>query len=177
MAAGPTTREARRSSRASIARMAARLTSPFRPRSPKPSRSYRGARRRKSKLSPIRSATGLNRDRDGVYYATWRAASAYRGYNRDIETYVNPLAAEDPGQPQVTSRIGDGFNLDGKIKPNDFVSPDGEKGIDNDLYRAWGCDAPWRGGTAMPRWYCAPTTRCWRACTPSSSGSRAIRTR
>src|ERR1041384_6984399 len=24
------------------------------------------------------SATGLTRDRDGVYYATWRAASAYR---------------------------------------------------------------------------------------------------
>ena len=28
-------------------------------------------------------------------------------------------------------------NLDGKIKSNDFVSPDGEKGIDNQLYRAW----------------------------------------
>src|SRR5882757_10135016 len=92
------------------------------------------------------SATGLIRARDGVYFHTWRATSAYRGYNRDIETYINPFAAEDPGQPQVTSRIGEGFNLDGKIKPNDFVSPDGEKGIDNALYRAWGCDAPWRGG-------------------------------
>ena len=71
---------------------------------------------------------------------------AYRGYRRGIETYVNPWAAHDPGQPQVSSRIGDGFNLDGKIKANDFVSPDGEKGIDNNLYRAWGCDAPWRGG-------------------------------
>jgi hypothetical protein len=70
---------------------------------------------------------------------------AYRGYRRGIETYVNPWAADDPGQPQVTGRIGDGFNLDGKIKPADFVSPDGEKGIDNNLYRAWGCDAPWRG--------------------------------
>jgi hypothetical protein len=45
----------------------------------------------------------------------------------------------------VNSRIGDGFNLDGKIKATDFVSPEGEKGIDNALYRAWGCDAPWRG--------------------------------
>ena len=90
-------------------------------------------------------ADSLNRDRAGVYYETWRAASAYRGYNRDIETYINPFAAEDPGQPQVTSRIGEGFNLDGKVKPNDFVSPDGEKGIDNQLYRAWGCDSPWRG--------------------------------
>ena len=75
----------------------------------------------------------------------WNRAVAYRGYKRGIETYVNPWAAEDPGQPQVTSRIGDGFDLDGKIKSADFVSPDGEKGIDNNLYRAWGCDAPWRG--------------------------------
>ena len=90
-------------------------------------------------------ADGLERNPAGVYFHTWRATSAYRGYNRDIETYINPFAAEDPGQPQVTSRIGEGFNLDGKIKPDDFVSPDGEKGIDNALYRAWGCDAPWRG--------------------------------
>jgi hypothetical protein len=78
-------------------------------------------------------------------FGIWVRALAYRGYKRGIETYVNPFAAEDPGQPQVTSRIGDGFNLDGKLKANDFVSPDGEKGIDNALYRAWGCDAPWRG--------------------------------
>ena len=75
----------------------------------------------------------------------WDRALSYRGYKNRIETYVNPFAAEDPGQPQVTSRIGDGFNLDGKIKGSDFVSPDGERGIDNNLYRAWGCDAPWRG--------------------------------
>ena len=90
-------------------------------------------------------ADGLERNVAGVYFHTWRAASAYRGYNRDIETYINPFAAEDPGQPEVTSRIGEGFDLDGKVKPNDFVSPDGERGIDNQLYRAWGCDAPWRG--------------------------------
>jgi hypothetical protein len=90
-------------------------------------------------------ADGVIRDPAGVYFHTWRAASAYRGYNREIETYINPFAAEDPGQPEVTSLIGEGFNLDGKINPEDFVSPDGEKGIDNQLYRAWGCDAPWRG--------------------------------
>src|SRR4051812_21515472 len=75
----------------------------------------------------------------------WNRALAYRAYKRGIETYVNPWAADDPGQPQGVSSIGDGFNLDGKIKPTDFVSPDGEKGVDNNLYRAWGCDAPWRG--------------------------------
>ncbi|HEX4635549.1 MAG TPA: hypothetical protein VH189_05170 [Rhizomicrobium sp.] len=76
----------------------------------------------------------------------WARAMSYRGYKRGIETYVNPWATDDPGQPEVTSRIGDGFNLDGKIGPKDFISPDGERGIDNALYRAWGCDAPWRGG-------------------------------
>ena len=115
-------------------------------------------------------ADSLNRDRAGVYYVTWRAASAYRGYKPDIQTYINPFAAEDPGQPQVTSRIGEGFNLDGKIKPNDFVSPDGEKGIDNQLYRAWDATRR-RGANGTPR-HLRRTTRCSRACTPSLSGSR-----
>ncbi|MEY4707709.1 MAG: hypothetical protein RJB58_1432 [Pseudomonadota bacterium] len=75
----------------------------------------------------------------------WDRALSHRGYSKEIETYVNPFAAEDPGQPEVTGRIGDGFNLDGKIKDSDFVSTDGEQGIDHALYRAWGCDAPWRG--------------------------------
>ena len=123
--------------------MEARFTSPFRRMSPNPlARTLAHPEEVEALANPPNS---LNRDRAGVYYVTWRAASAYRGYNRDIQTYINPFAAEDPGQPQVTSRIGEGFNLDGKIKPNDFVSPDGEKGIDNQLYRAWGCDAPWRG--------------------------------
>ncbi|MDE5447001.1 hypothetical protein GWG65_37910 [Bradyrhizobium sp. CSA207] len=81
----------------------------------------------------------------------WRRALAYRGYKRGIETYTNPWAAEDPGQPEVTGRIAEGVNLDGKVGPNDFVSPDGEKGIDNALYRAWGCDAPWRGNSTFAR--------------------------
>jgi hypothetical protein len=88
---------------------------------------------------------GANQGGGGAYFGTWSRAAGFRGYRKEIQTYVNPFAADDPGEPQVTSRIGEGFNLDGKIKPNDFVSPDGEKGIDNALYRAWGCDAPWRG--------------------------------
>jgi hypothetical protein len=38
-----------------------------------------------------------------------------------------------------------GLNLDGKVDPNDFVSPTGEKGIDNQLYRALGCIIGFRG--------------------------------
>ena len=36
-------------------------------------------------------------------------------------------------------KVGLGLNLDGKVGPNDFTSPDGEKGIDNQLFRALGC--------------------------------------
>ncbi|MCA6112796.1 hypothetical protein [Bradyrhizobium cenepequi] len=85
------------------------------------------------------------RERQGLRFDILSRAVSYRAYKRGIATYVNPWAAEDPGQPEVTSRIGEGFNLDGKVGARDFVSPAGEMGIDNALYRAWGCDAPWRG--------------------------------
>ena len=75
----------------------------------------------------------------------WNRAITYRAWKRGIETYVNPWAAEDPGQPEVTGRIATGFNLDNNSNTGGFVAEDGEKGIDNALYRAWGCDAPWRG--------------------------------
>jgi hypothetical protein len=103
--------------------------------------------RTKQEVDYISAPPGLDNVRAPVLtrFWIWNRALAYRGYKKEIETYVNPWATDDPGQPQVVSRIGDGFNLDGKIKNTDFVSPDGEKGIDNNLYRAWGCDAPWRG--------------------------------
>ena len=103
--------------------------------------------RSQQEIDWIAHPPGLDQVRSplGARFSIWNRAIAYRGYRRGVETYVNPWATDDPGQPQVGSRIGDGFNLDGKIKPTDFVSPDGERGIDNNLYRAWGCDAPWRG--------------------------------
>jgi len=103
--------------------------------------------RSQQEIDWIANPPGLDEVRapQGAYFSIWNRAVAYRGYKRGIETYVNPWATDDPGQPQVTGRIGDGFNLDGKVGANDFVGPDGEKGIDNNLYRAWGCDAPWRG--------------------------------
>jgi hypothetical protein len=103
--------------------------------------------RSQQEIDWIAKPPGLDNVRAPVLtrFHIWNRALAYRAYKRGIETYVNPWAADDPGQPEVTGRIGDGFNLDGKIKPADFISPDGEKGVDNNLYRAWGCDAPWRG--------------------------------
>jgi hypothetical protein len=40
---------------------------------------------------------------------------------------------------EVTGKIAYGMNLDGQVKPTDFTSPEGEPGIDNQLYRAIGC--------------------------------------
>jgi len=45
-------------------------------------------------------------------------------------------------QPQ--SQITYGLNLDGKVGPNDFTSPDGVHGIDNQLYRVIGCTSSYR---------------------------------
>lgn len=38
-----------------------------------------------------------------------------------------------------------GLNLDGRTGPNDYTSPDGEQGIDNQLFRALGCVIGFRG--------------------------------
>jgi hypothetical protein len=40
---------------------------------------------------------------------------------------------------EAVGSVSYGMNLDGKVGPNDFTSPDGEKGIDNQLYRVIGC--------------------------------------
>ena len=40
--------------------------------------------------------------------------------------------------------ISYGLNLDGKVGPNDFQSPEGVKGVDNQLYRAIGCIGAYR---------------------------------
>ena len=45
----------------------------------------------------------------------------------------------------VSGSTGIGLNLDGKVGPSDFTSPTGEKGIDNQMYRAVGCVASYRG--------------------------------
>jgi len=37
------------------------------------------------------------------------------------------------------SKIAKGINLDGKVDDNDFTSPEGVKGIDNQLFRVLGC--------------------------------------
>jgi hypothetical protein len=57
---------------------------------------------------------------------------------------------------EVQGNVGRGLNLDGKVDANDYVSPDtGEKGIDNQIFRAVGCTFNYRDGqtsTLTPQW-------------------------
>jgi hypothetical protein len=58
-----------------------------------------------------------------------------------------PTTEPEPKLPfhEAQGTTGYGLNLDGKVGPSDFTSPDGEKGIDNQMYRVLGCTANYRG--------------------------------
>jgi hypothetical protein len=72
-------------------------------------------------------------------------AMQHRGFRKDIDTYINPFTAPDAGMQQVTGRIAEGFDLDGTAGSGGFISPGGQRGIDNAFYRAWGCIMSYRG--------------------------------
>lgn len=61
--------------------------------------------------------------------------------------FYHPMVIEDPlpFRP-IEGQTGYGLNLDGSIGDNDFVSPEGDEGIDNELYRVTGCIPGWRDG-------------------------------
>lgn len=51
-----------------------------------------------------------------------------------------PMDKEDNfSYREVTGKIAIGLDLDGKADASDFTSPEGVKGVDNELYRAIGC--------------------------------------
>lgn len=68
---------------------------------------------------------------------------AFRGRNF-ASVYKDPETYPDPGIYPVEGTIGEGINLDGKAKTG-LLSPAGEKGIDNEFYRALGCWKTFRG--------------------------------
>jgi hypothetical protein len=68
---------------------------------------------------------------------------AFRGQDR-ANVYVNPTSTADPGLTAVSGTIAEGLNLDGNEKTG-FTSPTGEKGIDNNFYKALGCWKTYRG--------------------------------
>jgi len=56
-------------------------------------------------------------------------------------------------------KISHGINLDGKVGENDFTSPDGEKGVDNNLYRVIGCARIYRGPDGAIFFFATKQTR------------------
>ena len=61
---------------------------------------------------------------------------------------LNAFPTDHPAQfPYIltSGKTALGLNLDGKIGPNDFTTPDGEKGIDNAFYLVTGCNTGFRG--------------------------------
>ncbi len=72
---------------------------------------------------------------------------AFRGNDRE-NIYVNPEAGADPGLVGVTGKIGEGLDLDGDTNTG-FVSPRGERGIDNQFYKSLGCWKNYRGPPRM----------------------------
>jgi hypothetical protein len=58
---------------------------------------------------------------------------------REAAVWFPSTAKESFEFLEAQGPIALGVNLDGKVGPSDFTSPDGEKGIDNQLYRVIGC--------------------------------------
>ncbi len=79
-----------------------------------------------------------------------------------VESYLTwegktwlPMASDVDPLPYMDAKgtISYGLNLDGKVKETDFTSPEGEKGVDNQLYRAAGCIGNFRSGQISPIWW------------------------
>lgn len=67
-----------------------------------------------------------------------------RGPNKGESVYTNLESVPDRGMRTVVGNIAQGFNLDGNARTG-FTGVNGERGIDNNFYRAWGCWEMFRG--------------------------------
>ena len=63
----------------------------------------------------------------------------------ETKTWLTSPEADGFVFKEIVGPTSYGLNLDGKVGANDFTSPTGEKGIDNQLYRALGCVIGFRG--------------------------------
>ena len=79
---------------------------------------------------------------------------------KPVSPYVNPTSVPDPMLKTVLGKQALGFNLDGKETTGGFIDPTtGEKGVDNQLFRAYGCTGVMRAEpNARPTW----TTIQWQ---------------
>jgi len=79
---------------------------------------------------------------------------------KPVSPYTNPTSVPDPNLLVVEGTQALGFNLDGNEKTGGFMDPNsGEKGVDNQLFRAYGCTGVMRAEpNARPTW----TTIQWQ---------------
>lgn len=64
---------------------------------------------------------------------------------QEIETWHPTLVPDGFEFLEVEGDFSWGLNLDGELGANDFIHPDGYKGVDNEVYRAVGCIIGFRG--------------------------------
>jgi len=70
-----------------------------------------------------------------------KGSLAYQDQTLAYSSCTNPYDFPELGKGYVPyqGKISTGMNLDGKAGASNFSSPDGEKGVDNQLWRAIGC--------------------------------------
>ena len=68
---------------------------------------------------------------------------------REAQVWFPNLEPEQFKFKEPVSKVAPGLNLDGKVGPNSFTSPDGEQGIDNQFYRVIGCIGDYRPGGSL----------------------------
>ncbi len=64
---------------------------------------------------------------------------------QEIETWHPTAEPDSLPFHEIDGPFSFVLNLDGEVGPNDFTHPDGEEGIDNEVYRAVGCIIGFRG--------------------------------
>ena len=64
---------------------------------------------------------------------------------QEVETWHPTTEPDGFVFHEIEGELSWGLNLDGEISDNDFTHPNGERGIDNEVYRAVGCIIGFRG--------------------------------
>ncbi len=72
---------------------------------------------------------------------------------REVTAFYPDQFKEPFKLKQAVGPVAPGLNLDGKIDADDFTSPAGEKGVDNQFYRGLGCIESYRGPDAYNNFY------------------------
>jgi hypothetical protein len=86
---------------------------------------------------------------------TYGSDTEHRGPHKLSVSAFPGIVPDDPAQIEPQTKVAEGLDLDGNDgtgappkgirKHENFVSPDGRKGIDNQLLRVWGCVTGFRG--------------------------------